>query len=125
MGRALMIPGMVGKNVARWIKQGKLPKTVSVYGNKPEQIYVTYELLRQRYGKDVMKDLPLGAVGIYTFTEKLKLGLQELMAGTRSFRVDKITRRDLMCLTEEAAKISGVPYVMDSYREEAERILDE
>jgi len=26
-------------------------------------------------------------------------------------------------LTEEAAKISGIPYVMDAYREEAEKIL--
>jgi len=30
-----------------------------------------------------------------------------------------------MCLTEEAAKVSGIPYVMDAYREEAEAILDQ
>jgi hypothetical protein len=29
-----------------------------------------------------------------------------------------------MALTEEAAKVSGIPYVMDAYREEAEKILD-
>jgi len=28
-----------------------------------------------------------------------------------------------MALTEEAAKVSGIPYVMDAYREEAERII--
>jgi hypothetical protein len=28
-----------------------------------------------------------------------------------------------MALTEEAAKVSGIPYVMDAYRKEAERIL--
>ena len=71
-----------------------------------------------------MKELPLGAIGLYTFTEKLKLGLQELMAGTRSFRVDKIARKDLMALTEDAAKVSGIKYVMDAYIEEAERILE-
>ena len=32
MGRALMIPGMVGKNIATWIKEGNLPVTVSEYG---------------------------------------------------------------------------------------------
>ena len=125
MGRALMIPGMVGRNLARWLKEGKLPKSVSEYGDRPEQIYVTYELLRQKYGNEVMKEIPLGAIGIYTFTKKLKLRLQELMAGTRSFRVDKITRKDLMALTEEAARVSGIAYVMDSYREEAEKILDD
>jgi hypothetical protein len=29
-----------------------------------------------------------------------------------------------MALTEEAAKISGIPYVMDSYHNEALEILD-
>jgi hypothetical protein len=29
-----------------------------------------------------------------------------------------------MSLTEEAAKISGIPYVMDAYRKEAEKVLD-
>ncbi len=28
-----------------------------------------------------------------------------------------------MSLTEEAAKVSGIPYVMDAYREEAEAVL--
>jgi glutamate synthase domain-containing protein 2 len=125
MGRALMIPGMVGKNIGNWLKEGKLPKTVSQFGDTPEKIFVTYEFLRQKYGNEVMKEIPLGAVGVYTFCEKLKLGLQELMAGSRSFRVDKITRRDLMALTPEAAKVSGIPYVMDAYREDMERIINE
>jgi hypothetical protein len=30
-----------------------------------------------------------------------------------------------MSLTEEAAKISGITYIMDAYREEAEAILNE
>ncbi|MGD2174544.1 MAG: glutamate synthase-related protein, partial [Candidatus Brocadiaceae bacterium] len=32
MGRALMIPGMVGRNTEEWLAEGKLPKTVSQYG---------------------------------------------------------------------------------------------
>jgi hypothetical protein len=71
-----------------------------------------------------MKKMPFGAIGVFTFTEKLKLGLQELMAGTRSFRVDKIARKDLMALTRDAADVSGIPYVMNAYREEAEEILN-
>jgi hypothetical protein len=35
-----------------------------------------------------------------------------------------ISRSDLMCLTEEASRISGIPYVMEAYRSEAEAILD-
>jgi hypothetical protein len=125
MGRALMIPGMVGKNVGLWLQEGEsaLPKTVSQYGRKVEEIFVCYETLAAKYGTDAMKDMPLGAIAIYTFVDKLSVGLQQLMAGSRNYKVSAIGRSDVMALTEEAAKVSGIPYVMDAYREEAERII--
>jgi len=123
MGRALMIPAFVGKNIDEWIKTNKLPPTVSEFGKNPEEIFVCYEELADRYGKE-MKSIPLGAVGVYTFSQRLKVGLQQLMAGSRNFRLNTISRKDIMALTEEAAKISGLPYVMDAYRKEAEKILD-
>jgi glutamate synthase domain-containing protein 2 len=122
MGRALLIPGMVGKNIKQWINDNKLPKTVSKYGNTPEEIFVTYDTLKDKYGKEI-ENIPLGAVAIYTFCQKIKTGLQQLMAGSRNFSLSTISRQDVMALTEEAAKISGIPYIMDAYREEAEKIL--
>ena len=71
-----------------------------------------------------MKNIPLGALGVYSFVQKIKVGLQQLMAGSRNFKLTTISRDDLMSLTEEAAKISGIPYVMDAYRKEAEAILN-
>jgi hypothetical protein len=47
------------------------------------------------------------------------------MAGSRRFNVSTIGRKDVMALTEDASKISGIPYVMNAYRETAEAILDE
>lgn len=123
MGRALMIPGMVGKNIAAWMSEGKLPKTVSQFGDTPETIFVTYEELRKKYGAQI-KDLPLGAIGIYTYSQKIRAGLQQLMAGSRNFNLGTISRNDLMSLTEEAEKVSGIPYVMRAYRDQAEKILD-
>lgn len=123
MGRALMIPGMVGKNIGEWIKEGKLPKNVSQFGETPEQIFICYETLREKYGERI-KEMPMGAIGIYTFCDKIQTGLTQLMAGARNFRVSTISRNDLMALTEEAARVSGVQYVMDSHREEAERIIE-
>ena len=70
-----------------------------------------------------MDEIPLGAVGIYSFSQKLRVGLQQIMAGSRNFRLNTISRKDLMSLTEEAAKVSGIPYVMDAYREEADAVL--
>jgi len=46
-----------------------------------------------------------------------------LMAGSRNFKVNTISRKDLMSLTEDAAKVSGIAYVMDAYRKEAEAVL--
>lgn len=123
MGRALMIPGMVGKNIGEWIKNNDLPKTVSDFGKTEKEIFVCYEALVEKYGKEI-KDIPLGAIGIYSFSQKIKVGLQQLMAGSRNFRINTISRKDIMSLTEEAARISGIPYVMDAYRQEAEAILD-
>ena len=46
------------------------------------------------------------------------------MAGARAFNLPAISRDDLMSLTEECAQVTGIPYVMDAYREEAEAILN-
>ncbi|MFC1870611.1 MFS transporter [Chloroflexota bacterium] len=123
MGRALMIPGMVGKNIQQWIIDGKLPNTVSQFGSTVEEIFVNYEDVKSIVGADEIKNIPLGAVGIYSYAEKLKVGLQQLMAGARCFSVPVISRRELMSLTEECSTVTGIPYLMDAYREEAMQIL--
>ena len=49
--------------------KGDLPKTVSKFGTKPEEIFVAYEELKAKYGND-FKDIPLGAVGnLYIWPE--------------------------------------------------------
>ena len=123
IGRAMMIPGMVGKNIAHWLKEGKLPNTVSQFGSTPEEIFVNYEDVMNIVGTSEMKNIPLGAVGIYSYCEKLRVGLQQLMAGARCFSLPAITRSELMSLTEECAKVTGIPYLMEAYREEAMKIL--
>jgi len=123
MGRALMIPGMVGKNIQQWLVDGKLPQTVSQFGSTAEEIFVCYEEVKDIVGADEIKNIPLGAVGVYSYCQKIKIGLQQLMAGARCFSVPAITRRELMSLTEECAQVTGIPYVMDAYREEAMDIL--
>jgi glutamate synthase domain-containing protein 2 len=125
MGRALMIPGMVGKNIDLWLKgeDGGLPKTVSKYGTKKEEIFVCYEELKAKYGKEV-DQFPLGAIGIYSFSEKLRVGLQQLMAGARKWRVSLISRNDVASLTEECTKVTGIPYIMNAYREQAISIIE-
>jgi hypothetical protein len=46
------------------------------------------------------------------------------MCGARKFAVQHITRDDIVALTPEAARVSGIKYVMDADKEEVEKILD-
>ncbi len=124
MGRALMIPGMVGKNIAAWLKEGKLPNTISQYGSTAEEIFINYEDVKKIVGAKEIDNIPLGAIGIYSYSEKIRVGLQQLMAGARCFSIPAITRKELMSLTEECAKITGIPYIMEAYRDEAMEILN-
>jgi glutamate synthase domain-containing protein 2 len=123
MGRALMIPGMVGKNIDQWIKENNLPKTVSQFGSSVEEIFVSYEKVKDMVGSQEIKNIPLGAIGIYSYSDKIRVGLQQLMSGARCFNTASITRRELMSLTEECANVTKIPYLMDCYRQEALAIL--
>jgi hypothetical protein len=84
---------------------------------------MNYEVLKDKYGSEA-DNLPLGAVGIFSAVDKIKVGLQQLMAGSRNWEVEYISRKDLCSLTEECAKVTGIPYVMDAYREDALKIID-
>jgi glutamate synthase domain-containing protein 2 len=124
MGRALMIPGMVGKNIAEWMNNGGLPKTVSQYGSTPEEIFVCWEQVANLVGKSEMSKFPMGALGIFSYVNKLTVGMQQLMAGARCFNLATISRRELLSLTKECTEVTGIPYLMDAYRDEAEAILE-
>ena len=130
MGRAMMIPGFVGSNIEGVVGDGarsglwtELPTVVRRFGQTPEEIFVTHSTLKDRYGVKMDK-IPLGAVAMYTFVDKLRTGLTQFMAGARSFRLDTVNRADVIALTKDAAEVSGIKYVMEAYKDEAERILD-
>ena len=61
---------------------------------------------------------------MHTHIDTLRTGLTQLTAGARSFRLDTLKRADVISLTEECAKVSGIPYIMDAGMEEAEAILN-
>ncbi len=117
-----MIPAFIGRNIERWIKEDKLAPEIKRHGDTIEKIFITAETLRARYGKD-FKKIPAGAAGVFTFIDRLKLGLRQLMAGARKFALKYIERSDIVALTKEASDVTGIPYVMESDMKEAERIL--
>jgi glutamate synthase domain-containing protein 2 len=122
MARAPLAAAMVGKTLGESITSGQLPVYLQRFGKTREAIFVTAEGLKREYGKDYER-IPTSAIGLYTYYERLAQGLRQLMAGGRKFAVKFLDRSDIVALTPEAAAISGISYVMEADREEAEKIL--
>ena len=115
---------MVGKTIGRAIEENQLPVYVERFGNTLDEIFVTAAELRHELGDDAFEKIPPGAIGLYTYYERLAQGLRQLMAGSRKFGVEHISRGDIASLTHEAAAISGIPHVMDVDKDEAEEIIE-
>jgi glutamate synthase domain-containing protein 2 len=123
MARAPIAAAMVGKTIGRAIEENQLPVYVERFGDTRDEIFVTATALRQELGDAVFETLPTGALGLYTYYERLAQGLRQLMAGSRKFSTEYLTRDDLAALTPEAAAISGIRYVMDVDQEQVEEIF--
>ncbi len=122
MARSALTAAMVGKNIGEMVKSGKVPNEYKKYGETLEQIFINTAVLKNKLG-DRFADLPVGAIGVYTYFERLAQGLRQFMCGARKFSLEYITRDDLVALTPEAAGISGIRYVMEADAEEVEKIL--
>jgi hypothetical protein len=120
MGRSTLTAAMVGKTHGKLIKE--------TYGDGAEyqdvllSTFIGAEQLKERFGEDFVK-IPPSAIGIYTYYDRLATGLRQLMAGERKFNLGLLTRDDLASLTREATDVSGIPYIMESDKEEVARIL--
>ncbi|MDH5684522.1 MAG: FMN-binding glutamate synthase family protein [candidate division WOR-3 bacterium] len=124
MARAPIAAAMVGKTIGRAIDENQLPVYIERFGNSKDEIFVTAGTLRKELGDKEFEKIPCGALGLYTYYERLAQGLRQLMAGSRKFALKHITRNDIAALTPEAAQISGIRYVMDVDKEEVEQILN-
>ncbi len=134
MGRALMIPGFLGANIEGVLKPenkqkvngnwDKLPASVSQFGSKPEEIFACYYEVEKKVGKEEMKNIPFGAIALYTLCDKLAAGLQQLMAGARKFSVSLISREDIYSCNRETEQFTGIALITEAENEIAKEILN-
>lgn len=133
MGRAMMIPGFLGSNIEGVIRPenrekvsgnwDSLPKTVTEIGSTPEEIFAGYHDVQQKLGADAMKELPFGAIAMWTMLDKLSAGLQQFMAGARKFSIGQISREDIASGNRETERETGIPFITDIQDETARAIL--
>jgi glutamate synthase domain-containing protein 2 len=121
MGRATMAAAMVGNTYGQLLDEQQY-KDPEEHAGAVSKVFALAAPLKERFGQDFRR-IPTGTIGMLGYLDRLAVGLQQLMAGARKFALRYVDRDDLMALTREAAEVSGIPYVMDADREEAERIL--
>jgi glutamate synthase domain-containing protein 2 len=124
MARAPIAAAMVGKTIGLAMESQQLPVYVERFGNAKEEIFVTASFLRNELGDKEFERIPCGALGLYTYYERLGQGLRQIMAGSRKFSLEYISRDDIAALTREASEISGLQYVMDIDKSEVQHILN-
>lgn len=122
MARSPLAAAMVGKTIGSRVKDGQIPVYVERFGSSTEEIFVTAPELKRKY-KERFNELPTGAMGVYSYFKRLSQGLRQMMAGGRKFTLAHITRDDIAALTKDAAKISGINYILDVDKDEVETIL--
>jgi glutamate synthase domain-containing protein 2 len=123
MARSPIAAAMVGKTIGRAIDENQIPVYVERFGHTKDEIFVMANSLRKELGESAFEKVPCGALGLYTYYERLAQGLRQLMAGSRKFGVEHVERDDIAALTREAADISGIRYIMDVDKEEVDKIL--
>jgi len=122
MARGPMAATMVGKTIGKRIQEGQIPVYVERFGSSAEEIFVTAPDLKHKYGER-FKELPTGAMGLYSYFKRLSQGLRQLMAGNRKFSLSYVTRDDIAALTKDSANISGISFILDVDKDEVEKIL--
>jgi glutamate synthase domain-containing protein 2 len=134
MGRAVMIPGFLGANIEGVLKPerkeqvngnwDKLPASVTQFGLTAEEIFAGYYDVQKKVGAEEMKNIPYGAIAIWTLVDKLSAGLQQFMAGVRKFSIKEISRDDIYSGNRETEKETKIPFITDVMDETAKKILN-
>ncbi len=134
MGRAAMIPGFLGSNIEGAIHSDKrervngnwddLAASVKEIGSRPEEIFAGYYDVQKKVGPKEIKNIPYGAIAMWTLADKLAAGLQQLMAGARKFGLKDISREDVFSANRETERETKIPFITDVMDERARVVLN-
>jgi len=80
--------------------------------------------VKKKVGENEMKNIPYGAIAVWTLADKLAAGLQQLMAGARKFSLKAISREDIASANRETERETGIPFITDIRNDVARDILN-
>lgn len=110
IGRAAMAAAMSAKKVGELIAEGNVPKEYAKFGSTVPEIFADLRELRSVYG-DEADSFPTGAIGVFSYLNKMHLGMRQFLALNRKFDVAYTDRSDLIPLTYEALDLLNGTYL--------------
>jgi hypothetical protein len=125
MGRSPITAVMKASYFKQLADEGKLPKQfVEKFGSTPDKFFIATPELKAKYGSRFGEIVP-EAIGVYTYlADRVGVGLKQLMAGNRKWKLNLLNRGDLMSLSELATKVTGIPLADEVEKEAIEKILE-
>ncbi len=92
---------MTGKTIGEQVKKGKVPPAFQPYGSTVEELFCDLPDLRSLYGTRA-NDFPTGAIGVFSYLNKIGFGLKHFVALNRKFDMKLVNKTDIIPLTIEA-----------------------
>lgn len=125
MGRSPITAAMKAGYFKQLAAEGKLPKSFTdKFGSTPDKFFIATPELKAKYGIR-FSEIPLESVGVYTYlTDRVGVGLKQLMAGNRKWNLSLINRSDLMSLSTIATQVTGIPLAHEVENDAVKKILD-
>ena len=101
IGRGAMAAAMAAKNVGEMIEKGTVPPAYQNFGDSIDTIFTEAKRIKHMY-KDPAAPVTPGAIGLFSYIDRLALGMKLLMTLNRKFSLKYIDRTDVIALTREA-----------------------
>ncbi len=101
IGRGAMAAAMSAKNMGELIKEGKTPKTHLAFGDEADTIFKDAKYIKSIY-RNEENPISYGAIGLYSYLNRLSFGMRLLMTLNRKFKLKYIDQSDVIPLTKEA-----------------------
>jgi VCBS repeat-containing protein len=80
--------------------------------------------LKAKYGNK-FGEIPLESIGVYTYlSDRVGVGLKQLMAGNRKWNLNLLTCGDLMSLSTIATQVTGIALAHEVENDAVKKILD-
>jgi hypothetical protein len=99
--RAAMAAANSAKRIGELVRTGHAPQHLKKYGSTVEELFADLPDLRHLYGREADGFSP-GAIGVFSYLNRIAMGLRHFAALNRKFDLSYLDRSDLIPLTPDA-----------------------